>query len=409
VGAQVLRMRNTARRAALQAAALWRRHGPAVGRPLFVVGCFGERFDGNAFDFALYASRDRRVRVIAVAPNPAEADRLREHGIPAVEKRTFKEHLALQLADAVFTVGHLRSDFSVMPNSTALRVMLWHATPMKAVGRLNKPIPDPIDRFDIVTATSDLTAPIVRDAFASDVSELLVTGHPKTDRLLQPFDGSALRESLGLPAKARVISYLPTWRHDFAVEQAGDFGRNADPLLRTMEALTNDRAFGAMLERHNAVFVLKPHPYDDLSRLQALEDGAGGRIRSLAPHDVDTAELMRISDILVTDYSGALTDWLLLAKPLICFTYDYDHYWGNRGSPSFDFRAVFAELMIDTHDDLVRRLESFLSEPQLDSDVIDAVSRKMHRYRDGLASRRITNETLSRLRERRSLSGARAA
>ena len=46
----------------------------------------------------------------------------------------------------------------------------------------------------------------------------------------------------------------------------------------------------------------------------------------------DLNELMRVSDLLVTDYSSIMFDYALLDKPIFLYMYDFDQYLANRGT-----------------------------------------------------------------------------
>jgi CDP-glycerol glycerophosphotransferase len=391
--------RDAAARVAARAWAIADRCRP--GRPpLFVVGSFAEVTEGNALEFARTATRDPRVRCVLVVPTFTEAARLAGLGLAATARGSHRERALLARADAVFTTGHLQSDFGGEPRASALRVMLWHATPMKGVGRLCRPVPDPIGDYDLVVATSPFTAGIMRDAFGGAATRVAITGHPKSDPLMQPGAPAPAIESLRVTPRTRVISYLPTWRHDFDARFGGDFGQDAGPLLRVVRDLAGDAGFRGLLEEADAVFAVKPHALDDLARLRELQRALPQRMRLLEPAGYDTGALLRSSAIVVTDYSGVLTDWLLLARPTVCFTYDYDEYWRHRGNPSFDYRETFRRLMVQDLPALIERVRAFLAEPTFLGSEIRRVRQLLHAHTDGRASERIIDAALAALRDR---------
>lgn len=47
--------------------------------------------------------------------------------------------------------------------------------------------------------------------------------------------------------------------------------------------------------------------------------------------NIPTEELLPIIDILITDYSSVIFDYILLSKPLILFVPDYEEYKQKRG------------------------------------------------------------------------------
>ena len=45
----------------------------------------------------------------------------------------------------------------------------------------------------------------------------------------------------------------------------------------------------------------------------------------------DINELMKVSDILISDYSATIFDYSILERPIICFAYDFEEYAKERG------------------------------------------------------------------------------
>jgi CDP-glycerol glycerophosphotransferase len=69
-------------------------------------------------------------------------------------------------------------------------------------------------------------------------------------------------------------------------------------------------------------------------------------------------DLMLAADILVSDYSSIFFDFSILAKPMICFTYDYDKYAELRGL-YFDIREELPGGSISQSEllDLIKNLD----------------------------------------------------
>ena len=69
----------------------------------------------------------------------------------------------------------------------------------------------------------------------------------------------------------------------------------------------------------------------------------------------NNVEIMAVSDILTSDYSGIFFEYAVLERPMFCFCYDYDLYSNERG----------------LYFDLRKEIESFDDEEKL----IDAIER----------------------------------
>ena len=42
-------------------------------------------------------------------------------------------------------------------------------------------------------------------------------------------------------------------------------------------------------------------------------------------------DLFKVADILISDYSASMSDYAILERPVLCFTYDYEQYRDERG------------------------------------------------------------------------------
>ena len=75
---------------------------------------------------------------------------------------------------------------------------------------------------------------------------------------------------------------------------------------------------------------------------------------------VDTQELLLITDILVSDYSGAFIDFSLLKRPCIHFAYDLNHYIKEDSGMAYDIRDVAAGPIVRNFSDLMEGIAEAL-------------------------------------------------
>ena len=87
-----------------------------------------------------------------------------------------------------------------------------------------------------------------------------------------------------------------------------------------------EKGMHEFLLRNDAELIVRPH------WVSSDSDFTSDRIRSIT-HDEepDLNELMIKSDVLVTDYSSAFIDWLILDRPVIFTPYDLEAYTDNFG------------------------------------------------------------------------------
>ena len=131
------------------------------------------------------------------------------------------------------------------------------------------------------------------------------------DFALQENIGSTfLKATLGIPNDKKIIFYAPTFR------KAGAIPLPFDP-NKLLESLNNEYVIITKLHYLNHL----NKQYDNVIDCTSYSD---------------IADLMKISDILISDYSSLVLDFALLNKPIILFQYDYEEYMKQRGV-YFDF------------------------------------------------------------------------
>lgn len=120
----------------------------------------------------------------------------------------------------------------------------------------------------------------------------------------------------------KIILFAPTYR-----------GTNLKVANYEFDKLDLDLLYEKLSSEY--VFVFKWHPaiYNNM-QLDILENydftKYGDFYWDLSKYR-DINDLLIVSDILVTDYSSVIFDYVLLDKPVVYFTYDLEEYESNRG------------------------------------------------------------------------------
>lgn len=144
-----------------------------------------------------------------------------------------------------------------------------------------------------------------------------VTGYPQMDPL---FRSEPIPLPVAIPSHRRVVLYAPTFQHGFtSIHMLGD---QALRLLR-----------GGREDTH---VLIKPHPLIAKHHprwLQRMRELAAGRADVTIVEDIDTdlIPLLKAADVLVTDVSSAMLEYLALDRPIILLT-NPDH----RSEPFYD-------------------------------------------------------------------------
>lgn len=191
---------------------------------------------------------------------------------------------------------------------------LWHGTGFKNIGFLNKKntfieklkFKLMSKQLKLVVATSG--ADKERKIKSFNTSFVEITGAPRNDLLLDKnIIEKDLRSELSLPSDGKIILYLPTFRES----------RHFSPFS---DGFYHD--FNTWLSEKNCYFVIKKHPNDNEFELQRN----WSNIIDLKNSNYDTQKLLKVSNVLVSDYSGVISDYALLRRPILLFGHDYDEY-----------------------------------------------------------------------------------
>jgi CDP-glycerol glycerophosphotransferase len=237
-----------------------------------------------------------------------------------VREGSGEHYEALARARYIVANGFLPAWFRSRDDQTV--VQTWHGTPVKLIGRdqahmKREPRPPVWHRqavevrgWDLLVSQSPWASSVLRKAFGYE-GEILESGYPRNDLLVagdRDVVAAEIRRRVGVPEGKRVILYAPTYR---------DWDRrNAAVKLDVAEA---KRALG-----DDCVMLVRGHP------MQAFPHVPLQFAIDVTTYP-DMAELLLITDVLVTDYSSSMFDFVATGRPVVLFTPDLEKYRSSRG------------------------------------------------------------------------------
>lgn len=173
---------------------------------------------------------------------------------------------------------------------------------------------------DLCIAGSDMGERVYRTAFRYK-GEVLKTGSPRNDILVNYDEEKAdvVREKLCLDKQYKYLLFAPTFRDNLSDKQ--NMAVDISELLNNLE-----------LKGMKWKCLLRAH----VGSAGIIFDESDKRIINVTKYD-DIADLMLISDILVTDYSSCCGDFILLNRPVILCHFDKEDYQTNCRQFNFDF------------------------------------------------------------------------
>lgn len=144
----------------------------------------------------------------------------------------------------------------------------------------------------------------------------------------------------------KIILYTPTHRDYESALKSGNrsvlgFDYNADDIQQ-------------FLNVNGIVFICKLHPKQNA--LIVEKDLPEGLLLHKPDERYGLTELMQVSDALVTDYTSAYFDYLLLDKPVIFNFYDLELYKKERGVPFEPMSAIAAGEIVENVEEMKKAL-----------------------------------------------------
>ena len=208
-------------------------------------------------------------------------------------------------------------------------IQLWHSSGLQkkfgfdSVDDLGNMIWfSPVKNYDLVSVSSEIVRDIFIKAWRLDGKIVKALGTSRTDILFDTKIMESQRERFfGLYPKAigkKIVMWAPTFRGN------GSFGTNDIP----EEMLSLQNSLG-----DEYYYIIKLHP--NVASKYNLDNCIFA-----------TEELFSVVDILITDYSSIMYDFLLLGKQIVLYVPDYDEYLRQRGM-YIDYRKEFKFPIID--------------------------------------------------------------
>lgn len=233
---------------------------------------------------------------------------------------------------------------------------------------------------DIMLGQGEYDVKVYSSAFCLPEKDVIVTGFPRNDSLVRDNNKAKiaeLRKKMSIPEGKKVILYAPTYR---------DYEKNEEKDI-VLKPPFNLDYWKSELEDEYVLFV---RAHMAVIKVLSLQENEFVRDYSSYPN---LNELLLVTDLLISDYSGILFDYSILGRPVFCYTYDYDKYVKVRGV-YMDVRNVLPSY--NEENELIEAIKHL--------DVIDG-AKKAIQFRDtyvqqyGKASANVLNELISRIQE----------
>ncbi len=286
-----------------------------------------------------------------------------------------------ELSTSKIIIDNCRAEYFVLKRKGQYYIQTWHGSlrlkkvEKDAVSSLSKDYVRRAKRdaknTDLMLSGNDFSSKLYRKAFWYN-GEILEKGIPKDDILIKMGNDQneidRLKRKIGL-VDEKILLYTPTFRGDNSIDC---YNIDYSKLISALK-----KKWGGDWK---IIVRLHPNISSKSSELNLRSDN----VVDMTDYP-DLQELMLISDICITDYSGVMFDFSYMKRPVFLYTTDLKDYYDNRGF-YFDIKKLPYPIAQDD-DELIKNIDSF-SEKEYHNK-LKSFFEKIGLHESGYASREV--------------------
>lgn len=198
------------------------------------------------------------------------------------------------------------------------------------------------EKLDLLMSGCKFSTDIFKRAFWYE-GEIFEHGTPRNDLLFEKTDkiNNKIKDKLKIDRNKKIVLYAPTFRKDNDL---------------TVYNLDYSRLISKLSEKFGGewIFLVKLHPHL-ISKSKELV--YGNNVLDVTTYD-DIQELLGVADILVSDYSSLIFDFVLTERPCFLYIPDLDKYIESDRRLYFDINEL-PFISVKNNNEFVKEIDSF--------------------------------------------------
>lgn len=358
----------------------------------------GTDFYDNAralFEYMLRNGYNRKYELVWLVKHPeqyekyAESENVRflsfDWSVSDNDKERAQYYRALCLAKYLFFTDAY--GFARNCRADQVRVQLWHGCGFKT--RVNFVRCE--KRYEYTTVISDVYSRIHQEIYGLREDQVLVTGYAKQDWLFEEMEERKW-EWLQIPEDSKCVFWLPTFRTAMeslkVLNEQQEESETGLPVVDTKDKLAR---INELLAKGNLTLLIKLHPFQDKTAVtrESLSHIIFVDNHELFMRDIQTNQLLSRADALISDYSSAAVDYMLLDRPIAFTLDDAKAYASNRGFVFEPIQDWLPGKLLYTFEQFCGFLEEIATGEDTTKHKRRTLTDKMHKYHDGNNCKRI--------------------
>ena len=347
---------------------------------------FGDKYaDNSKYLFEYVNKYHPEIKVIWGTNNEQVIDELKAKKYLVYRKYSLNSILyALRAKYSIFVHSNLVDCLPFLNNGKTKLIQLWHGIPIKKIGfddqrykisntkKILKSLFLPFlnENYDLIVSSSEEDNKNMLTAFNASHNQMCCVGLQRNDVLV-----SGKNE---LTDEIKTITYLPTFRDSIG-----------DKIDLFTEYSFDIQLWEKKLSDLGIKLFIKMHPVNKPSDNLLQSMSCCKNIEFL--DEIDAAEILPKTDILITDYSSVFLDYLLTDKPIIFAPFDYEKYLRKDRELYYDYDAIIPGPKCNNWNEVLEWVIKFQTMPQLYKLERKKIKDLFHKYQDGKSCDRVFN------------------
>lgn len=360
----------------------------------------GMDYSDNAralFEYMLRAGLNKKYRLIWLVKKPEDFVEIEEANsnvkfisfdwsVSETAEKRDEYYRAICLAKYIFMTDAY--GFCRYARKDQIRVQLWHGCGFKTRTTFSRCE----HRYEYNIVISEIYKKIHQEIYGLRPDQVLITGYPKVDYLFHPAEEWI--EQFAIPKAKKYIFWLPTFRapldqlNELTEKEAE--GETGLPIVGKVKEL---QCLNQLFEEHDAVMVIKLHPFQNKEWIHMGNDLKQNIVLltndDLVDAGLEINQILGHADALISDYSSAAVDYLVLDRPEAFTLDDVEVYEKSRGFVFDPIKKWLPGKELYNFDDFYQYVEDVLNGFEECAEKRRLLSGKMQKWANDCNSERV--------------------
>lgn len=309
---------------------------------------YGHKLNGNLKAFAdYYSNRKNNFKLYYATLDPSYYQKLQEGKppVPVLSLIRFRDTIKIAQSEAVITDHGTHSLWVLLRMTNTKFIDVWHGIGFK--GQKAKSY-ESKDRYTEHWVTSAAFRKMWVELFKRDPLKVKVTGYARVDALVKGgYKTESIKKKYGIDNRyKKIITVAPTWQ-DSTEDSSVPFGLKPNEFFSALDSVA---------QKLNSLIIFRVHlNVDDKSQAEKFKNI---KVMSHKKYP-QTEEFLAITDVLVSDWSSIVFDYLVLHRPTI-FLDIPEPKQGFSLDPKYRFGEIVKNM-----DELLGVIEKYANSPKL--------------------------------------------